>query len=328
MSEYLITGATGFLGSAIVNKLLKKENVNNEGDSLTVLVRDEEKARKMFGNRVNYLVADLSESIKWDCKLKEKIRPDYIIHCASVTSSKEMIEKPVETADGIVIGTKNILELCKACKDTLKSVVCLSSMEVYGEVEDTGIFRSEDELGQINMKSVRSCYPLGKRTAEHYCFLYHKEYGVPVKVARLAQVFGTGVLPRDNRVFMQFSRCVIEGTDIVLKTKGDSYGNYCSTEDALEAICLILEKGTDGETYNVVNEENTMTIKEMADLVINEVANKGIGLVIKPEDAEVTGFAPHTELKMSSDKLKKLGWIPTKNLVQMYYDVISQIQKW
>lgn len=91
-----------------------------------------------------------------------------------------------------------------------------SSDKVYGTVDDIGRPRKEDELGGMEIFFSRCCYPRGKRMAEHYCYIYQQEYGIPVKIARLAQTFGKGIRPDDNRVYMQFARAVNEGRDIIL----------------------------------------------------------------------------------------------------------------
>lgn len=75
--------------------------------------------------------------------------------------------------------------------------------------------------------------------------------GFPVRIARLAQTFGVGVLPTENRVFMQFARSVMNNQDIVLHTKGKSEGNYVYTFDAIAGILLLLTNGGLGEAYNI-----------------------------------------------------------------------------
>ena len=162
---------------------------------------------------------------------------------------------------------------------------------------------------------------------EHYCHIYQQEYGVPVKIARLAQVFGKGVRPEDNRVYMQFAKAVLGKRNIVLRTEGSSMGNYCASEDAAAAVFSILDRGEDGEVYNVVNEGNAMTIREMAELVAGELANGAIGVEIRAEDARAYGYAPATQLRMSGKKLRELGWRPTKGLAEMYLDVIYELEK-
>lgn len=318
----LITGATGCIGGLLVRKILCADGVEEAVGKLLLLVRDEKKARELLGAELRDTQIEVCFI---ECSLEHLTSDqisgpvDYIIHCAAATDSSYMISNPVETADGIVLGTCNILKLAR--EKQIKSMVYLSSMEVYGSVPDIGRPRREEELGEIMLDRARSCYPLGKRMAEHYCFLYAKEYGVPVKIARLAQTFGMGTRKEDNRVYMQFARAAREGTDIVLKTQGTSYGNYCATDDAVNAIFLLLEKGVNGEIYNVVREENTMSIKEMAELVAEKIAGGKISVRIELEDPTKTGYAPDTRLRLSGEKMRALGWKPVKDLLQMYQDM-------
>ena len=324
--DYLITGSTGLVGGMLVRRLAEEAGET----PLTVIlpVRNEAKARSRlegYGNRKNvrlrFIECDICKTPPKQFAIESK--RCRIIHCAAPTVSSYMISNPVETADTIVLGTKNMLELAKFLH--ADSVVYLSSMEVYGRVEDNGNLRREDELGQIDLTSPRSCYPLGKRMAEHYCHIYEKEYGVPVKIARLSQVFGKGVRSDDNRVFMQFSRAVLEKKDIILKTEGKSFGNYCGTEDAIQAVLTIMKQGKAGEAYNVVNEENTMRIREVAELVAKELAGNRIGVRFEWEDPSKTGYAPDTGLRLSGEKLRALGWKPTQGLLQMFKDVMEAI---
>lgn len=322
---YLITGITGFLGSMTANELMHSEEYKQGRIKITGITRDIFRARQIFnstGHQELLLVeADIRDRNDLLSAIDSSV--DYIIHCASVTQSAEMVRHPVETADSIVMGTRNMLELAK--KLQIKSMVCLSSMEVYGTVGDIGRPRKEDELGEVELFSPRSCYPLGKRMAEHYCYIYQQEYGVPVKISRLAQTFGKGIRPDDNRVYMQFARAVNVGRDIVLKTMGNSMGNYCASDDAVNAVFTILYCGRDGEAYNVVNEENTMSIREMAELAAGQTAGEQIKVKIELEDPNMTGYAPDTGLKLSGEKLRQLGWHPSKNLAEMYRDVIRAL---
>lgn len=322
---WLITGVTGFIGSLLVKYLMSQLEYKKGLISILGLVRNEEKAKEVFSGEdctnLQFIKVDLCEASAI-MAIEESV--DYIVHCAAATASSYMISNPVETADGIVLGTRNVLELAK--RKAVKSVVYVSSMEVYGRVGDIGRPRVEEELGRVVLDSPRSCYPLGKRMAEHYCHVFWKQYGVPVKVARLAQTFGSGVHPEDNRVYMQFARAVIEGRDIVLKTQGRSFGNYCSSEDVIEAIMFLLELGAEGEIYNVVNEANTMRIYEMAELVATRLAQGRIKVRVNEENPKKTGYAPDTELRLSGTKLQKLGWMPKKSLLEMYQDVIKELE--
>lgn len=313
MDKYLITGGTGYIGLTLVKFLTAM------GCKITTLVRNRQKAEALLPHDVNIILADVTDASAVS-EMNEHF--DYIIHTAAVATSSIMVSNPVETADSIVLGTKNILEL--ALRADVKSMVYLSSMEVFGQVNLPGDRRAEEsDLGFLDIYSPRSCYPLGKRIAEYYCYAYCKEYGLPVKIARLAQTFGRGVSKNDNRVFAQFAKSVSNKQDIVLHTNGLSVGNYCAIEDTIDALLLILRNGENGECYNVVNEDLTMSIKDMATLVANEVAQNTICIKYEMDNDNKHGYAPHTQLRLSADKLMRLGWRPQKNMIDMYKDLLE-----
>lgn len=313
MSTYLITGAAGYIGSSLVKHILQYE----ENVKVMALVRNMDKAKRILPDTAELVQVDLTDkkvmdALKADC--------DYIIHCASVTKSSEMISHPVEVIESIVNTTQNVLELARR-RDVI-SVVNLSSMEIYGNIDCSDGHRvSEEELGDINILDVRSCYPMGKRMAETICRSYWEEYKVPVKTARLAQTFGKGILPADTRVFVQFARAAKEGKDIILHTKGDSMGNYCGIDDAIKGILAILHHGIDGESYNVVNEKNTMTIREMAELVAEKLTKGRSGIVTQIPDGNIYGYGAYTGLRLSGERLAGLGWMPEESLEDMYWDL-------
>jgi len=322
-STILITGATGMIGGCLVREILKKDLCGH----LVLPVRDAARAAQIYSG----LASQDGEKLCFVRTCAEDICPeqfpmpiDYMIHCACITQSSEMITHPAETADSIVIGTRNVLELARVKQ--VKSMVYVSSMEVYGKVPDSGETTGEEHLGELDLFSVRSCYPVAKRMAEHYCYLYQKEYGIPVKISRLAQTFGKGVRQDDNRVYMQFARSVRDGKDIVLHTEGLSVGNYCHLQDTVAGILCILYRGIDGEAYNVVNEKNTMTIREMAHLVADRLADGRIKVVYQPDKDGQHGYAADTGLRLSASKLRGLGWKPEKSLIEMYREVLEEIQ--
>lgn len=318
MSIYLITGATGYIGSMLV-KQIKEMDDNVE---IKALVRDIARAKKMLPSDIQMIEADLTDR---DTIISLNRNCDYIIHCASVTASTEMITHPAETIESIVNTTQNILEYAR--HGQIKSMVYLSSMEVYGCIDcpdGNRVTESEVSRGVVELLSARSCYPLGKRMAENICYSYFKEYGVPVKIARLAQTFGEGVLPSEQRIFAQFARSVRDGSDLVLHTEGCSMGNYCGIHDTVSGILTILEKGISGEAYNVVNESNTMTIRQMAELVAKKNAGGKIKVTFDIAKDNRYGYASTTSLRLSGKKLMMLGWKPMESLEDMYRQLTDE----
>ena len=304
----LVTGATGLVGSMLVRALCAAPV------SITVIahVRSEEKAKALFaGLKVRYAVGDVTSPLAYDGPV------DHLLHTASVTASKAFVTQPVETLMTAVMGTKNVLEFAR--EKGVQSVVFVSSMEAFG-ITDSGLDRvREQDLGYIDILSVRSSYSEGKRACECLCAAYASEYGVPVKIARLAQTFGAGVSESDGRVFAQFTKSCLAGTDIVLHTAGSSMGNYCYTADAVLGLLTVLLKGENANAYTVVNESTAMPIREVARLVSDTLTGGKSRIIFDiPESALTYGYAPDVTMRLSSDKLRSLGWEPEVDLPESF----------
>lgn len=325
---YFITGITGFIGSLLTRFLLQSPQYQNHEITIIGLIRDQDKANRLYQSYdcsgLSFIPSDLVQLTPQLLRNQYQIQQiDYLFHCAANTRSSDMVTYPVETANGILIGTNNVLEIAK--EYNVRSMVYLSSMEVYGSVSQSSERFTEDRLGFIDPFSTRSCYPLGKRMAENLCYCYYKQYQVPVKIARLAQTFGPGVLSNENRIFYQFAKCALTGNDIVLHTKGDSVGNYVDSMDAVDALLLLLLKGEDGEAYNIANEANTMTILDMARLVASKIAHNRIQVQFDIPKENQFGYAAKTELRLSAQKIRNLGWNPNFGIEDMYLRMLSEM---
>lgn len=288
----LVTGATGLVGEQIVRTLLKR------GDKIVAPVRSLNKAHHIFGKipSITFIINELGERLDYSGEI------DQIIHSAAPTDSSFMINSPVETISAIVDGTKQILMFAKQKK--VSSVVYLSSMEVYGSsLTDEAI--TEDKQFFVDPLNVRSSYPIGKRLAENLCYAYYKEYDIPVKIARLAQVIGSELLPSDNRVIAQFIRSVKENKDIEIATDGLAKQTYVSLEDCISGVLTILDKGEAGEAYNVSDTDSFCSIKSVANM-IREVAKSNIE--IRTGIGDITKYPPNRINKIDNSKLLNLGW--------------------
>lgn len=319
-ATFFVTGATGLVGSVLVKAILFANRNNMLNNRVVAFVRNIKKAEQVYTEYENdsnlfFCVGDVTNPMQYGGAV------DYIIHAASETKSANMIKYPVETIWTTVAGSKNILDFAVSKK--VKGVVYLSSMEVFGTPDEFYNRVREDEIGYIDLQNIRSCYPESKRLVENMCACYAAEHELPVITARLAQTFGAGVSKTENRVFAQFAKSIICRKDIILHTSGSSYGNYVYTADAVDAIFLLLKKGIHGQTYTVANEETTMCIKDMAELVASEIANGQIQVVYDISNNNKYGYAPEVKLKLSSEKLRNLGWNPQVNLRDAYCRMID-----
>ena len=308
--SFLVSGATGMIGRMFINVLKQ--------------VTKEEKIYVMGLNKQEAI--DVYKDTKcvpssFDSLDEIKGNVDYIIHLASPTNSKFMTEKPVETISFIYESTKQLLEFAK---EHHSKMLYVSSMEAFGEVSDE-TKRKEEDLGYVSLTNTRSSYPETKRLCELLCYSYAKEYDLPVFIARLAQTFGAGTISTDTRIFGYMARCVLNSEDIVLQTKGDSYGNYCYLADTLKAFFYILERGEKGQAYNVVGDNTRCQIKDLAELVVSKIAMNKIHLKFNLSNSGI--YPKPTLLNMDNSAIKAIGWEPKYGLVDMFIRMIASWQE-
>ena len=319
---FLITGATGLVGSLLVRCLLYANETINLNAKVYAVVRNTDKADRIFEDEktdaLSYIVADLATE-----KVCCEGECDYIIHAAAVTASKLMVSDPVGTIRTSIDGTEMMLQL--AVEKKVRAFIYISSMEIYGQPKTEGR-TAEKDLGYVDIETVRSCYPEGKRMCECMCTAYAAQYGVNVISARLAQTFGAGILPTENRVFAQFARSAMKGSDIVLHTEGKSEGNYCYTADAVRALLTILVKGENMQAYNVVNEKSHITIADMAKFVAEKIAEKPIKVVFDIPKENKFGYANDTKMHLAATRLMALGWKPETDLEESYRRLIASMK--
>lgn len=312
-SRVLVSGATGLIGKYLVRFLAQYCNC-----TVFAVVRQLDKAYGLWGDlgdQVQYIGTDITKLEAADCSV------DYMVHGASMTSSKAFSSRPVETIYTSVEGTRRMLEFAR--KNPVKGFLFLSSMEVYGTpLTDDKIheFHGTD----LDTMSPRTSYPESKRLCENLCSAYFSEYQVPARVLRLTQTFGPGVAYEDPRVFAEFARCAMEGKDIVLHTKGETKRNYLYLADACTAILTVLTKGVNGEAYNGANEETYCTIRDMAQLVASQCGKPGMRVWVEVEEEaeEKFGYAPVLKMNLDTSKLRGLGWKPETGLADMYRRMI------
>ena len=317
---FLITGATGLIGSVMIKCLLELSRQKSLNIKIKAIIRNEEKAKKVFKDVFSQIEF---YQIHENLTIYEQIgtQTDYIVHLASPTASKYFVEYPVETLNVAFNGTATVLEYAK--RVNAKAMVYASSLEVYGSNHTDDLIK-EDFQGYVNPINVRSSYNIGKRACECLCHSYAEEYGVNVMIARMTQTFGAGVDYNDNRVFAQFVRKVIEGNDIELHTDGATCRMYCYTTDAVSALLYLLLKGEKGEAYNIANKKSYISIREMAQL-LKEEFNQSINVAIVPK--ENMGYAPETKLKLDTKKIESLGWKPQYDLRNMFKNMILYLKE-
>ena len=318
-SSVFVTGATGLIGSQILLFLDYLNRTEDYSMSLIGLIRNEDKAKEVFGKRFCYFSFIVGDVLKLP---DIPMHIDYIVHGASVTSSFDFVKKPVETIDIAINGTMNLLQLAQS--QSVKSMVYLSSMEVFGLTQNDKSSVSESDYGYIDILNTRSSYSESKRLCECLCHCFANEFSLPVKIVRLTQTLGASINYNDTRVAAQFARAVIEKHDIVLNTYGTMKRPVIYSSDAISAILIVLLKGLAGQAYTAANEETCCSIRETAERIVSSIAKNQIKLIFDIKDIPKE-YAPNLNLNLNLDTslLRSLGWFPKVGLEEAYYKMIK-----
>lgn len=304
----LISGATGMLGSLLVDALM----LRNQGLPLNArcrviaLGRHQVSAEARFANwwgdrSFQFFQQDVSLPIS---ELEET--PDYLIHGASTTHPVAYVSEPISTIMSNVLGTQNMLELAVQKKES--RFLLLSSVEIYGENRADASYFVETDCGYIDCNTLRAGYPEGKRVSEALCQAYIAEKGADAVILRLPRSYGPTMRMSDTKALSQFIKKGLAGEDIVLKSAGNQFYSYAFASDAVLGMLYTLTRGATGEAYNLADNHSDITLKELAQLV---AVTAGTEVVFElPDIKEQAGYSTATRAVMDSAKLKRLGWTP------------------
>lgn len=299
----LISGATGMIGTCLVDVLMLRNEIRKSNIHVIAMSRNESKAKERLGKywnqmQLEYISCDINETIP-ECG-----HIDYVIHAASNTHPLQYSEDPVGTIASNIIGTKNLLDY--AVSHGAKHFCFVSSVEVYGENRgDTEKF-DESYLGWIDCNTLRAGYPESKRVGETLCNAYDKTYGLEFSIPRLSRVYGPTMLLSDTKAISQFIKKAAAGEDIVLKSEGKQKYSYTFVTDAAAGILYTILQGEKGQAYNVADEESDITLKDLAQ-TLARIANTKVIFEL-PDEKERRGYSTATKAMLNADKLKKLGW--------------------
>ena len=311
----LVAGGKGFLGTYFVNVL---NHVNETlSTPMKIVIMDNlitaKDKKNNLGSNVTLLKQDISESFDFQDKLH------YIIHAASIASPPTYRKFPIETVDVNYQGTRNLLEIAR--KNKIKSMLFLSSSEIYGDTEV--IPTPESELGKVSCIGPRACYDESKRLAETISILYYQQYKVPVKIARPFNLYGPYLNLDDGRIIPDFMRDAIEKSEIVIHSDGSPTRSFCYVSDAIRAFFRLLFSNHDGIICNVGNDEE-ISVNGVAEM-IQKIIEKPISIkTIKSNDPNYTTDNPQRRCPDLSFIKKSVNYTPRIN----FEEGLKRVYNW
>lgn len=320
----LISGASGFLPSYLVEYFMYLNEINlDQNTKVVCLSRDLNKAKQRFSHlSENSLLEIFKHDVNDFFGYKGKI--DFVIHAASQASPKYFGVDPVGTLTANTIGTSNLLSLSKEKK--IESFLYFSSSEVYGaknEFNQTKI--EEKQYGIIDPLKLRSCYSMGKKMGENICISWAEQYDVNVKIVRPFHTYGPRMQLDDGRVFADFVRDALYNKTLSINSDGTAVRSYCYVRDATIGFLKILLFGENKQAYNLGNDKESYSIRELAEIVI-----KSSGKKLKFEYNSPTNEnylkSPINKYTPSIEKLKKLGFSPRVSAYEGFKRTINSYE--
>lgn len=286
----LVTGAAGFLGSHLCDRLLELGYEVIGVDNLYT------------GSKRNLSNALQNEEFTFlvhDVTLPLYIEVDGIFNLACPASPIHYQRNPVQTLKTNIHGAINMLDLAKR---TGARFLQASTSEIYGDPERTP--QKEDYWGNVNPIGLRSCYDEGKRAAETLCMDYSRQYAVDTRIARIFNTYGPRMSQDDGRVVSNFISQALKHEPISIFGDGSQTRSFCYSNDLIDGLLkLFLVDGID-HPVNLGNPDE-ITILQLAREII-ELTNSKSKITQNPLPSD----DPKQRKPDISRAMKLLDWEP------------------
>lgn len=293
----LLTGAAGFLGSHLCDRLLAEGHQVIGMDNL-LTGKIENIAHLTGRNDFTFIKHDVTNYIYIAGPL------DAVLHFASPASPIDYLTYPIQTLKVGALGTHNALGVAK---HKGARFLLASTSEVYG---DPLIHpQTEDYAGNVDTIGPRGVYDEAKRFAEAITMAYHRSHGVDTRIVRIFNTYGPRMRLDDGRVVPNFIGQALRGEPLTVYGDGSQTRSFCFVSDLIKGIYCLLTSDFN-EPVNIGN-PTEMTILEFAQ-VVNEITDNRAGISYQ-EDKRIKGD-PQTRQPDITRARKILGWEPTVDL--------------
>jgi dTDP-glucose 4,6-dehydratase len=299
--HHLISGAAGFIGSHLCDRLL------NDGGSVVGLDNLITGSRRNLEHLKAYEAQGRFAFVEFDVTregagLDAPGRFDHVWHLASLASPKEYLAHPVETLEAGSAGTRNMLEIAR--RDGARFLLT-STSECYGDPLVHP--QVETYWGNVNPVGPRSCYDESKRYAEALTMAYHRSHGVRTNIARIFNTYGPRMALNDGRVVPAFLDQALRGGPLTIFGDGSQTRSFCYVADLVDGLVKLADSD---ERYPVnLGNPSELTILEFAE-AIKRLMGSNLDLVFQPLPED----DPRKRRPDVSKARSVLGWEPNVGL--------------
>ncbi len=293
--KVLLTGAAGFLGSHISEKLI------NGGHSV---IGFDDLSTGSLSNLSGLANNPAFSFIEGDVRNPIRLEVDAILNFACPASPKQYQLDPVRTIETNFLGMINLLHLAK---ETGAKVVQASTSEVYGD--PTVSPQKESYWGNVNPIGIRSCYDEGKRAAETLCFDYRRQFDMDVRVIRIFNTYGPRMAVGDGRVVSNFIVQALRGENLTIYGDGSQTRSFCYVEDLVTGIINVLNLEQPMKTPMNLGNPDEYSMLELAKKVVEITGSNSKIVFERLPDDDPRQRKPDIDLAKST-----LGWAPNIEL--------------
>lgn len=291
----LVTGAAGFLGSHLVDRLLADGHEVVGMDNM-VTGAAANLAHLDGHARFRLVRHDVSQFVTVDGPL------DGVFHLASPASPIDYLKLPIQTLKVGSLGTHNTLGLAKAKG---ARYLLASTSEVYGDPRVHP--QPESYWGHVNPVGPRGVYDEAKRFAEAITMAYHRVHGIDTRIVRIFNTYGPRMRPNDGRVVSNFIVQALAGEPLTVYGDGSQTRSFCYVDDLIDGIVRLFERG-DHEPTNIGN-PGEFTVLELAQRVLAITGSRS-EIVFEPLPVD----DPKQRRPDISRARRLLGWEPRVSL--------------
>jgi dTDP-glucose 4,6-dehydratase len=293
--RYVISGAAGFIGSHLCDRLIEQNHEVLALDNLITGARSN--IEHLFAHpRFQFVEQDVCRP------LAISGRVDRVLHLASLASPLHYLKHPIETLEAGSTGTRNMLEIARQHDAPF---LLTSTSEAYGDP----LVHPQPETywGNVNPVGLRSCYDESKRYAEAMTMAYARVYGVRTNIARIFNTYGPRMALNDGRVVPAFIDQALRGAKLTVFGTGSQTRSFCYVSDLVEGLLLLSES----------NEREPVNLGNPLELSILEFARRICELVGDDQKIDFKAL-PEDDPKLRRPDITKaqriLGWQPKVSL--------------
>lgn len=291
----LVTGAAGFLGSHLTDRLLA------EGHEVVAVDNFFTGSKQNLGH---LLTNPQLEILRHDVTFPLYAEVDAIYNLASPASPIHYQRDPVQTIKTNVLGAVNMLGMAKRL---YVPIFQASTSEVYGDPQVHP--QTEEYWGNVNPIGPRACYDEGKRAAETLFFDYNRQHGVKIRVARIFNTYGPRMATGDGRVVSNFIVQALRGEDLTVYGDGQQTRSFCYVSDLIDGFVRMMDQSEAQVGPINLGNPNEFTMLELAEKVILKTGSKSkLKFEALPQDD------PKQRQPDISKAKERLGWQPTVSL--------------